>query len=344
MSVLEIQNLHTQFRTDRGVVKAVNGVDLTIEQGEIVGVVGESGSGKSVLAKSIMRLVDTPGEITDGEIKINGESVLEKSEDQMQQIRGKQVSMVFQDPMNSLNPTLTVGEQIAEAIRLHQDVREPVSLGAEMKRKVIGTDKNTKSWRKAIEMLEKVDIANPESRVSSYPHQLSGGMRQRVMIAQALAGGPSLLIADEPTTALDVSMQAELMEHLNNLKNEFNTSILFITHDLGVVAELSDMVHVMYTGEIVERATNEELFTNPQHPYTQGLLASTPEIDSTADRLTPIKGQVPDPIGLSDVCTFAPRCPESTEECYERDPDYRPVGPDGHEAACFHRGPEDQKI
>ncbi len=344
MSLLEVTDLQTQFNTDRGVIKAVNGVDLTVERGKIAGVVGESGSGKSVLARSIMRLVDDPGEIVNGSITIDGESVLKKSEQEMESIRGKKVSMVFQDPMNSLNPVLTVGEQIAESVRLHQDVDEPISLSAEIKRKILGATKESESWKRAIEMLETVEIAEPESRVSNYPHQLSGGMRQRAMIAVGLASKPDLLIADEPTTALDVTTQAELMEHLVALKNEFDMSILLITHDLGVVAEVCDEVNVMYTGSIVEHADSDELFENPQHPYTQGLLASTPEIDSTKGRLTPIPGQVPEPIGSPLCCTFAPRCPESKPECYERIPDQRQTGKPGHQTACLRRGPEDEQI
>ncbi len=344
MSILEVSGLHTQFDTERGTINAVHDVDLTVDKGQIVGIVGESGSGKSVLAQSIMKLIDPPGKIVDGEVHIDGESVLDKSEQEMQSIRGGKVSFVFQDPMNSLNPVLTVGEQISESVRLHQNVDESVSLSAEIKRKILGATKNSESWRQAINMLEQVKIAEPESRVSNYPHQLSGGMRQRAMIALALASKPDLLIADEPTTALDVTTQAELIEHFVNLKNEFDTSILFITHDLGVVAEVCDEVNVMYTGQIVERGTCDELFENPQHPYTQGLLASTPKGDIGEDRLTPIPGQVPEPNGDPIACTFAPRCPESKPECYNHNPDYRQVGSSGHDVACLRRGPEDKQI
>jgi oligopeptide/dipeptide ABC transporter ATP-binding protein len=342
--VLEVEDLHTQFPTDRGTVKAVDGVDLSIEPGEIVGLVGESGSGKSVLAESVLGIVEEPGEITGGDIRFGGESLLEMTERERQSIRGGRVSMVFQDPMNSLNPTLTVGEQIAETVRLHQDTGESVSLSAEMKRKIVGAAKNGEAWRRAIEMLETVEIPEPEARAADYPHQFSGGMRQRAMIAMALACEPDLVVADEPTTALDVTIQAQILEELEDLKDEFDTAILLITHDLAVVAETCDRVNVMYAGEVVERAKTEELFESPEHPYTQGLIASTPQLDNPDASLEPIEGNVPDLIDIPYACHFAPRCPEAERECFEIHPDFRPVGEGGHEAACLRRGPEEDQL
>lgn len=345
-SLLAVENLQTQFPTDRGVVKAVDGVSLTIEPGEIVGLVGESGSGKSVLAESVAGIVEEPGEIVDGDVRLHGESLVDKSEAELEHVRGGQISMVFQDPMNSLNPTLSVGEQIAEVVRLHQDVGESVSLSAEMKRKIIGAAKNGEAWRRAIEMLEAVEIPEPESRATDFPHQFSGGMRQRAMIAMALSCEPDLLVADEPTTALDVTIQAQILEELTSLKTEFDTSILLITHDLAVVAETCDRVNVMYAGEIVERAETNELFGSPHHPYTQGLIASTPRIDSDEQTLTPIEGSVPDLIEIPYACHFAPRCPEAERECFEVDPDFREVGDaeTDHTAACLRRGPEGDRL
>ncbi|WP_458209442.1 ABC transporter ATP-binding protein [Haladaptatus sp. NG-SE-30] len=357
MTLLEVDGLHTRFPTPRGTVDAVNEVDLRIESGEIVGLVGESGSGKSVLAESVMGIVEEPGEIAAGDIRLHGESLLDLPEERRREIRGGTISMVFQDPMNSLNPTLTVGEQIAEMVRLHQPVGESVSLPAEMKRKIIGVAKNGEAWRKAIEMLENVEIPEPESRASDYPHEFSGGMRQRAMIAMALAAEPDLLIADEPTTALDVTIQAQILDELRDLKDAFDTSILLITHDLAVIAEVCNRVNVMYAGEIVERAEADVLFQNPQHPYTQGLIASTPRLDAPADELQPIEGNVPDLIDIPYACHFAPRCPEAKRECYEIDPDPRPVGRasqfsqspsdesnEGHVAACLRRGPEEERL
>ncbi|MXR39985.1 ATP-binding cassette domain-containing protein [Halobaculum sp. WSA2] len=349
--VLEVENLHTQFPTDRGVVRAVDGVDLTIESGEIVGLVGESGSGKSVLAESVVGIVEEPGEIVEGDVRFDGESLLAMSDARRQAVRGGRISMVFQDPMNSLNPTLTVGEQIAETVRLHQDVGESVSLPAELKRKIVGAAKNGDAWRRAIEMLEAVEIPEPEARAADFPHQFSGGMRQRAMIAMALSCEPDLLVADEPTTALDVTIQAQILEELEGLKDEFDTSILLITHDLAVVAETCDRVNVMYAGEIVERAETEALFADPQHPYTQGLIASTPQLDEPDRDLQPIQGNVPDLIDIPYACHFAPRCPEAERECFEIEPEFRPVGDsdapgDGgtHEAACLRRGPDGERL
>lgn len=341
--LLEISGLRTEFHTDRGVVTAVDGVDLALDSGEIVGLVGESGSGKSVLARSIMGLIDSPGQIVDGDVRLKGRSLIDADETTLNELRGGTVSMVFQDPMNSLNPTLSVGEQIAETVRLNQDVGESVSLSAEVKRKILGAAENSESWRRAIEMLEAVQIPEPAARATDFPHEFSGGMRQRAMLAIALSCEPDLLIADEPTTALDVTIQAQILSELRDLKEAFDTSILLITHNLAVVAETCSRVNVMYAGEIVERAETETLFSDPSHPYTQGLTASTPRIDDPDANLEPIPGSVPEGIGEQPACKFAPRCPESKEECYERPPDFRPVG-ENHEAACLRRGPEEERL
>ena len=338
MTILEVENLNTQFNTERGKVKAVNDVNLTIDSGEIVGLVGESGSGKSVLASSIMRIVDEGGEIVDGDIRFKGESLLDKSEPEMQKIRGNRISIAFQDAAGGLNPTVRVGEQIAETIRLHQDTGESVRLSAEIKRKILGASTNSESWRKAIDMLESVQIPAPESRADDFAHEFSGGMQQRAMIAMALSCEPDLLIADEPTTGLDVTIQAQILDELRELRSEFNTAVLFITHDLGVVSETCDRVNVMYAGEIVEKAETLELFNNPQHPYTQGLLQSTPRLDDPQDELAAIPGNVPDLIDIPYACHFAPRCPESTIDCFETKPRFRNTGAENHVAACHHRG------
>jgi oligopeptide/dipeptide ABC transporter ATP-binding protein len=338
MTLLEVEDLYTHYHTKEGIVRAVDGVDLSVESGEIVGIVGESGSGKSVLARSVMRLVDHPGEIHSGDIQLNSESLLDKSEEEMRKVRGGSISMVFQNPMKSLNTTHSVGEQIAESVRLHQDVGESVSFSAEMRRKLLGATKNSEAWRRAIDMLEAVGIPEPGSRATSYPHEFSGGMRQRAMIAMALSGEPDLLIADEPTTALDVTIQAQMLEELHALKDAFETSVVLITHDLAVIAETCDVVNVMYAGNIVETAHADELFNNPRHPYTQALLNSTPQLDRSRSSLEPIPGQVPDLIGMPDVCRFAPRCDEMTSGCLAGEPAHRKVGTgENHTAACIHR-------
>jgi len=266
---------------------------------------------------------------------LNDEEIRFRDEDVMKSIRGGRISIAFQDPMNSLNPSLPIGEQIAEAVRIRGSTGESISLGAELKRKIIGASKNAQSWRRAIELLEEFQIPDATSNATAYPHQLSGGMRQRVMLAIALAGEPDLLIADEPTTALDVTTQAQILEELLHIRDEFGMALLLITHNLGVIAEVSDKVNIMYAGEIIEKSPTDELFSNPQHPYTQGLLASTPDIDTPDKDITPISGSVPALINL-EPCHFAPRCPESDAECFSVKPEFRAVGPD-HEAACLHR-------
>ncbi len=350
MTLLEVDGLETQFPTNRGVVEAVDEVDLEIDRGEFVGLVGESGSGKSVLAESIMGIVEEPGEIVDGDIRLDGESLVEMSEEDLQEVRGRDVSIVFQHPDDSLNPTMQIGEQIAESVRLHQNVGESVSFPAELKRQIVGAAKDGNAWREAIEMLEEVGIPQPESRAMSYPHQFSGGMSQRAVIAMALACEPDLLILDEPTTALDVTIQAQILELLDELRDQLGMAILFITHNLALVAETCEWVNVMYAGNIVERAPVEDLFTNPEHPYTQGLLASTPQVTTSETSIDPIPGEVPDLIDIPYACHFAPRCPEAKEECFETYPHSRPVGDaveaddPNHVAKCLRRGPEEEKL
>ena len=301
--LLEVKNLQTNFPTRAGLVKAVNDVSFSVGEGELLGLVGESGCGKSITALSIMRLIYPPGRIAAGSIKFKGEELLTATEDRMRQIRGNDIAMIFQDPMTSLNPVYTVGEQIAEALRLHRKL-----------------DK-TAAWTAAVDAMREVSIPSPERRASDYPHQLSGGMRQRVMIAMALACDPELLIADEPTTALDVTIQAQILDLLDELRCTRRLAVLLITHDLGVVAETADRVCVMYTGKIVEESGVNELFAEPKHPYTRGLLHSVPKLSSTGirgtARLQTIDGTVPSPTELPPGCHFAPRCSFRMRECLE---------------------------
>ena len=299
--LLEINDLQTQFPTRAGLVRSVNGVSFYIDEGELLGLVGESGCGKSITALSIMRLIASPGGIAGGSIKFKGEEITTASDERMREIRGNDIAMIFQDPMTSLNPVYTVGEQIAEALRLHRKL-----------------DKK-QAWDAAIEAMKEVSIPSPERRVNDYPHQLSGGMRQRVMIAMALACDPELLIADEPTTALDVTIQAQILELLDNLRKTRKLAVLLITHDLGVIAETADRVCVMYTGKIVEESGVDEIFAKPKHPYTQGLLKSVPKLSvgeiAKETRLQTIEGTVPSPTNLPEGCHFAPRCPYRMERC-----------------------------
>ncbi len=322
--VLQVDDLQTHFFTAVGTVRAVDGVSYELKTGETLGVVGESGCGKSVSALSILRLVaNPPGRIVGGAIRFQGRNLLELSEKEMEGIRGNEISMIFQEPMTSLNPLYTIGRQVSEAIALHQGL----SRGEAMNR--------------AVEMLRQVYIPEPERRVHAYPHQLSGGMRQRVMIAMALSCNPKVLIADEPTTALDVTIQAQILDLLRELQKTFGTAIILITHDMGVVAENADRVVVMYAGRKVEEATAAELFDNPGHPYTRGLLGSIPHLDNAARsdvgraRLTEIKGMVPSLFNLPRGCSFAPRCSFATDRCRVETPSlvqYRP----GHWVACWH--------
>jgi oligopeptide/dipeptide ABC transporter ATP-binding protein len=323
-AILEIDDLRTHFFTQAGVIRAVDGVSYTVRAGETLGVVGESGCGKSVTALSVLRLVASPpGRIVGGTIRFGGTNLLDLSESEMEDIRGNEISMIFQEPMTSLNPLMTVGRQIAEAIALHQGL----SLGGAMD--------------KTVEMLRRVSIPEPERRVHAYPHQLSGGMRQRVMIAMALSCNPKVLIADEPTTALDVTIQAQILELMRELQETFGTAIVLITHDMGVVAENADRVVVMYAGRKVEEASAKVLFEAPGHPYTRGLLGSLPKLDVAArldarrNRLNEIKGMVPPLHNLPEGCTFAPRCEFATDQCRAAYPplvQHRP----GHAIACWH--------
>jgi len=299
--LLEIKDLRTHFLTRAGLVKAVNGVSFSLDNGELLGLVGESGCGKSITALSIMRLIAPPGKIVGGKILFDGKDLLKLSDKEMRDIRGDDIAMIFQDPMTSLNPVFTIGEQIAEALRLHRKLTRKQAREA------------------AIEAMREVAIPDPARRIDDYPHQLSGGMRQRVMIAMALACNPRLLIADEPTTALDVTIQAQILELLNELRRNRDLAVLLITHDLGVVAEIADRVAVMYTGRIVEESDVNELFLRPKHPYTEGLLRSVPKLTAEhvakIERLQTIEGVVPSPTDLPPGCHFAPRCPYRMPRC-----------------------------
>jgi len=321
--LIEVRGLKTNFYTDAGVVHAVNGIDFTIEREKTLGVVGESGCGKSVTALSIMGLVRPPGKVDAGEIlfHIDGKVVdlakLDPKGPEMRSIRGNEVAMIFQEPMTSLNPVFTIGNQIMESIILHQ------RLG------------RREAKNKAIELLTAVGIPSPEQRIREYPHQLSGGMRQRAMIAMALSCNPSLLIADEPTTALDVTIQAQVLKLMNDLRRDFKTAIMFITHNLGVIAHMADDVVVMYLGRIVESAPVRDIFHNPSHPYTRGLMNSIPSLTATRQRrLMPIKGVVPDILEVGKGCGFEPRCPQTMSICKRRIPPLTEVSP-GHYAACW---------
>ncbi len=312
-----MRGLRTYFASERGEVRAVDGVDLSLERGRTLGIVGESGCGKSVTALSIMGLVpQPPGRIAGGEVRFEGEDLLKAPPRRMRDLRGDKLSMIFQEPMTSLNPAFPVGEQISEAILRHKKV-----------------DK-LQAQEQAVEMLRKVRIPSPERRARDYPHQLSGGMRQRVMIAMALACNPRLLIADEPTTALDVTIQAQILELMRLLRAELGTAIILITHDLGVISELADDVMVMYAGRVVERCAAAQLFSEPQHPYTVGLLGSIPRLHLEQARLSAIEGIVPDAAAFPKGCRFHPRCPFAVEKCRSENPSLLPIQ-DGHEAACW---------
>ncbi len=316
--LLDVKGLRTQFFTQDGVVKAVDDVSFYIMPGETLGVVGESGSGKSMTGLSIMRLIpNPPGKIVSGEIIFNGKDIIKMSDDQVRSIRGNDIAMIFQDPMTSLNPVLTINRQISEALQLHMKMNK------------------SRARTRTIELLHMVGIPNAEERIDQYPHQFSGGMRQRVMIAMALSCNPKLLIADEPTTALDVTIQAQILDLMRVLQVERDTGVILITHSMGVVAGMADRIQVMYAGHIVETGTTEEIFANPRHPYTVGLLKSIPRLDATRkEKLEPIRGMPPDLIDLPDMCPFVPRCNYAREKCEQKNPPLLEVGP-GHFSACW---------
>ncbi len=319
-NVLELKNLKTYFFTDEGVVKAVDDVSFNVEKGKTLGLVGESGCGKSVTAMSISRLVSPPGRIVGGEILLNGRNLVPLPEQEMRQVRGSQISMIFQEPMTALNPVLEVGFQIAEAVLAHESVSK------------------REAWSRTVESMRAVSIPDPEKRARDYPHHLSGGMRQRIMIAMALVCNPELVIADEPTTALDVTIQAQILELLDSLRQKYNLSLILISHDLGVIAEVAETVAVMYAGKIVEMGPAMGVFHNPRHPYTQGLLQSVPRLGSSVhkkDRLDVIEGMVPNLLHLPDGCSFAPRCHKKTVECTLSTIPLEPVS-ERQEVRCIH--------
>lgn len=316
-NLLEVKNLKTYFFTEDGVVPAVDGVDFNLKPGEVLGIVGESGSGKSVTSASILRLIPKPpGKIVEGSILFEGREILDMSEAEMRDIRGNDIAMIFQEPMTSLNPVFTIGYQIMEAIMLHQNI-----------------DKD-EARQKCIDMLKLVGIPRAEQAVDEFPHQFSGGMRQRAMIAMALSCNPKLLIADEPTTALDVTIQAQIIELMQELRKKLNTAIMLITHDLGVVAEMSDNVVVMYAGKVLEEASVEDLFAKPLHPYTVGLMRSKPSLDQETDRLYVIPGAVPNPLHMPTGCAFHPRCQECMDICREKMPELLDLG-NGRRIRCW---------
>jgi oligopeptide/dipeptide ABC transporter ATP-binding protein len=317
MSVLEIQDLKTYFFTRRGVVKAVDGVSFSLGEGEALGLVGESGCGKSVTALSILRLLPQPaGKIVDGKILFQGENLLEKTENEMRAIRGKRIALILQDPMTSLNPAFTIGNQVAEPFKVHQGV------------------KGSTLWEKVTDILRLLRIPAPETRLHSYPHQMSGGMRQRVVGAIALSCQPNILIADEPTTSLDVTIQAQYLSVLKDIQKQSNTSLIFITHDLGVVAKMCTRVAVMYAGRVVEVAPVKELFARPAHPYTAGLIRSVPKLGVKVKRLFSIEGQPPSLVNLPSGCRFAPRCSKATEICSAQYPPSAQLS-EGHDVSCW---------
>ncbi len=315
MSLLDIKDLTIHFQTEEGDVHAVNGISLSVEPGKTLGLVGETGAGKTTTALGILRLVPEPGKILGGSISYKGKDIMSMSEKEVQDIRGNEISMIFQDPMTALNPVMTVGDQIAEVILRHQNCTK------------------VEAEERMIEILGKVGIG--ADRAGDYPHQFSGGMKQRIVIAIALACNPKLLLADEPTTALDVTIQAQVMSMINDLKKEFDTSMILITHDLGIVAESCDSVAIMYAGEIVEYGTLEDIFDHTAHPYTQGLFNSIPSLDKEQERLMPIRGLMPDPANLPSGCSFHPRCPYADEQCEHVCPEAVEVSP-GHLCRCHH--------
>ncbi|MBQ9299103.1 MAG: ABC transporter ATP-binding protein [Clostridia bacterium] len=315
--LLQVKNLHTSFITDAGEVKAVNGISYNLDRGKVLGIVGESGSGKSVSAYSVMRILTDTGRVTQGEVLFNGEDILKYTPQQMQSFRGSRISMIFQDPMTCLNPVFTVGSQLREAIRIHTD-RTKEQINA-----------------RALEMLQLVGVNEPEKRLRQYPHELSGGMRQRVMIAMALACEPDILIADEPTTALDVTIQAQILELMQNLQKKMGMAIIMITHDLGVIADICDEIIVMYAGKVCERGTADEIFYNPRHEYTKGLIRSIPRVTEKHEKLVPIAGSPVDLLNLPKGCAFASRCECAMKICLTEQPEETWVN-DSHIAACWN--------
>jgi oligopeptide/dipeptide ABC transporter ATP-binding protein len=320
--LLDVRNLKTYFHVLDGVVPAVDGVSFTLERGRTIGIVGESGSGKSVTALTVMRLLDIPpAEIADGEIWFDGREILSMPMDEMRKLRGNDIAMIFQEPLTSLNPVFTVGDQIAEQVERHKKVNRKAA------------------WDRAIESLQLVGIPSPERRVKQYPHEMSGGMRQRVMIAMALSCEPKLLIADEPTTALDVTIQAQILELLKTIQERTDSALMLITHDLGVVAEMVDHVCVMYAGQIVEKGSVDEVLIEPRAPYTMGLLESIPSVEKRGGRLSAIKGTVPNPFNMPPACRFEPRCPYAWDLCREQAPELFKAGATGQLARCHLHSP-----
>lgn len=316
-NVLEVKDLHTSFFTDSGEVQAVNGVSFNLGRGKILGVVGESGSGKSVTAYSIMQILASTGKVVKGEILFNGENILNYNKKQMDEFRGEKCSIIFQDPMTSLNPTFTVGWQLREALRLHTQYKT-----------------RSAANRRAVELLEMVGVNEPESRIKQYPFELSGGMRQRVMIAMALACEPDILIADEPTTALDVTIQAQILELMKDLQKKLGMAIILVTHDLGVIASMCDEIIVMYGGRVCERGTADDIFYHPCHEYTKGLLRSIPNVDNMKEKLVPIGGSPINMLAMPKGCAFCPRCENALKVCLDQEPEELQM-PDGHYAACW---------
>ncbi|MDO5302873.1 MAG: ABC transporter ATP-binding protein [Clostridia bacterium] len=315
-TIFQIRGLKTQFFTKKGIVPAVDGIDITVKQGEAVGLVGESGSGKSMTAMSVMQLLQKPGKVVDGEILLDGENLLDKSMKEIDEIRGNRISMIFQEPMTSLNPVYTIGKQVSEAILTHENVSKE------------------EAKERAIDIFRKVGIPEPEKRYGAYPHQLSGGLRQRVMIGMAMVCNPELIIADEPTTALDVTIEAQILYLMNQLQKEKNTAIVMITHNLGVVAQSCDYVYVMYAGKIMEEASVKALFKNPQHPYTFGLMNSIPKMTETKEHLFTIRGMVPNLLHLPKGCRFCTRCDKAMKICTEYQPELYETE-EGHKVRCF---------
>ena len=316
-NILEIKNLHTYFYTDSGVIKSVDGVDIELREGTTLGIVGESGSGKSVTALSVMGLLmGTTGKVAEGEILFEGRDLTKLDDEERRKMRGEKISMIFQEPMTSLNPVMKIGDQITECILMHNNISKQ------------------EAWDKAVEMLKLTGVPRVERMMKEYPFQLSGGQRQRVMIAMALVRKPKILIADEPTTALDVTIQAQILDLMENLKQKTGTSILFITHDLGVVAEVCDDVVVMYSGRVVEKGDVRSIFASPSHPYTRGLLASIPKLGECAEELESIPGNVPNPKYMPQGCKFAPRCSCAFDKCREEEPGFYDVG-EGHMSRCW---------